>query len=45
VGKGIKYDFAFCAARDAGENEPSIHFKFEILYSCREISVAAQSLL
>jgi hypothetical protein len=42
VGKTIKHDLVFS---DAGEKETLINFKFEILYSCRKISVAAQRLL
>ena len=45
MGMEIKYDFVFCTARDAGENELSIHFIFETLYSCREVSVTPQRLL
>jgi hypothetical protein len=36
VGKATKYNFALCAAVDAGK----IHFKFEIFYSGSEVSAA-----
>ena len=43
--KAVKYDFASCAAGDEGEKEIFIYFKFEILYSCMEVPLAAQRLL